>query len=232
METASCQGLIGYVRVSTAGQAASGLSLEAQEARIRKFAEFRGIPLLGVQCDPGVSGKSLKKRPGLLLALEQLEEAEGLALVVTKLDRLTRSIRDLGELLDGPLALDKARLISLGEAIDTTTAAGRLSLAVLVSVLQWEREAAGERTATALEARKARGLPKGGRPPFGWRWEGDSLVRENSEVLVLKAARKLRAQGLSFRAIAEELQTLGHVGRRGEPISEFTLRNHFRRASE
>jgi site-specific DNA recombinase len=84
----------------------------------------------------------------------QAHEAEGLA--VCKLDRLTRSVRDLGGLIEIYFSNGIA-LLSVGEQIDTTTAAGRFMLNVLGSVAQWERETIGERTATALRHKRAKG---------------------------------------------------------------------------
>lgn len=137
---------VAYVRVSTEKQADAGQSLEAQQAKLAAYASLYELELVEVVVDAGVSAKTLN-RPGLQRALAMLESGAADALVVVKLDRLTRSVRDLGELVEGVFAEKGAALLSVSEQIDTRSAAGRLVLNVLASVSQWEREAIGERTA-------------------------------------------------------------------------------------
>jgi len=137
---------IAYLRVSTDKQADRGVSLDAQRAKVKAYAELYDLELLEVIVDAGESAKSLD-RPGLKRALGMLKAGQAEALLVVKLDRLTRSVVDLGTLVERYFAPGKAALLSVGEQIDTRSAAGRLVLNVLASVSQWEREAIGERTA-------------------------------------------------------------------------------------
>ena len=111
-----------YLRVSTAGQVAEGVSLEAQEARARKWAEANGYIVAGVHCDAGISGKRAGNRPGLQSALTEVCRNKG-ALVVYSLSRLARSTKDAITIAE---RLEKAGadLVSLSEKIDTTSAAG------------------------------------------------------------------------------------------------------------
>ena len=162
---------IAYLRVSTEDQAAKGVSLEVQRAKIAAYALLYELELVAVIEDAGASGKSLN-RPGLQRALAMLEAAEAEALIVMKLDRLTRSVRDLGELVDRHFAPGRAALLSVGEQIDTRSAAGRLVLNVLTSVAQWERETIVERTTVALAPKRARG-ERIGAIPYGYRLAAD-----------------------------------------------------------
>jgi site-specific DNA recombinase len=98
--------------------------------------------------DAGVSAKSLN-RLGLGGVLAEVRRKRVDVLLVLKLDRLTRSVADLAPLVKS-LERGGCQLVSLGESLDTTTAAGRLMLNLLVSVSQWEREAIAERTSTAV----------------------------------------------------------------------------------
>lgn len=91
--------VIGYVRVSTEEQATQGVSLAAQEAKLRQYRELFGHDLVEVVNDGGQSAKTLN-RPGLQSALAALKNGQADGLLVLKLDRLTRSVRDLGELLE------------------------------------------------------------------------------------------------------------------------------------
>ena len=136
---------VAYVRVSTEKQADSGQSLEAQRAKLEAYATLYDLQLVEVVVDAGVSAKSLN-RPGLERALAMLKSGKADALVVVKLDRLTRSVRDMGELVERYFKNGKAALLSVSEQIDTRSAGGQLVLNVLTSVSQWERQAIGERT--------------------------------------------------------------------------------------
>ena len=206
--------IVGYVRVSTDKQADGGHSLEAQRAKLAAYAELHDAELVAVFEDAGLSAATLD-RPGLDGALAALDRGEGDAVLVVKLDRLTRSTRDLGALLDRATAGGWA-LLSVAESLDTATAAGRLVVSVLGAVAQWEREAAGERTAAAMAAMQAAGLYTGGMVPYGYRVSEDGrLVVEPSEVAMLEAARELHRAGLSLRAIGRALAERGHLPRGG-----------------
>ena len=209
---------VAYVRVSTEKQADAGQSLEAQQAKLSAYASLYELELVEVVVDAGVSAKTLN-RPGLQRALAMLESGAADALVVVKLDRLTRSVRDLGELVEGVFAEKGAALLSVSEQIDTRSAAGRLVLNVLASVSQWEREAIGERTAAVMQHKASQGEYTGGRAPYGFRVESGSLVAVEAEQAVLTAARDAKLAGLTLRAIARELEQRGLVSRTGRPFA-------------
>ncbi len=205
---------VAYLRVSTERQADLGVSLAAQRAKVEAYAALYDLKLVDIVVDAAVSAKSLE-RPGLKGALTLLQRGAAKALLVVKLDRLTRSVVDLGGLLAASQR-EGWDLLSVSEQIDTRTAAGRLVLNVLASVSQWEREAIGERTSTALQHKKTLGEYIGGRVPFGYQLADDgSLVQVTAEQAVLRKARALRSRGLSLRSIAEELHRAGHCTRRG-----------------
>jgi DNA invertase Pin-like site-specific DNA recombinase len=204
--------------VSTEKQADAGQSLEAQRAKVEAYASLYDLELVEVVVDAGVSAKSLS-RPGLERALAMLKSGEADALLVVKLDRLTRSVRDLGELVERYFASGKSALLSVSEQIDTRSAAGRLVLNVLASVSQWEREAIGERTAAVMQFKAAQGEYTGGKAPYGFRVEAGELVAVEGEREVVEAARKAKASGLSLRAIARELGARGFVTRTGKAFA-------------
>jgi DNA invertase Pin-like site-specific DNA recombinase len=206
---------IAYLRVSTDKQADRGVSLDVQRAKAKVYAELYDLELLEVIVDAGESAKSLD-RPGLQRALGMLKRGEAEAMLVVKLDRLARSVRDLGHLVEKYFAPGKAALLSVGEQIDTRSAAGRLVLNVLASVSQWEREAIGERTATAMQHKAAQGEYTGGQAPYGrCVADGDKLEPDPNEETARAVARQLRAQGLSLRRVAAELERCGVRSRSG-----------------
>jgi DNA invertase Pin-like site-specific DNA recombinase len=202
--------VIGYARVSTAEQAGGGISLEAQEAKIRAYCELHDLELVEVIIDGGESAKSLK-RPRLQRGLAMLKKKVVGGLVVCKLDRLSRSVKDWNALIDGYFG-EKAgkQLFSVADSIDTRTAAGRLVLNVLMSVAQWEREAIGERTRDALRHMKKTGQ-RVGKVPFGYSLQKDrkTLVPNPAEQGVIRAIFELREKGATLRKIAEELSRRG-----------------------
>jgi len=209
---------VAYLRVSTDKQADRGVSLDAQRAKVRAYAELYDLDLVEIIVDAGASAKTLD-RPGLQRALGMLRRRDADALLVVKLDRLTRSVKHLGELVETTFAPGKAALLSVSEQIDTRSAAGRLVLNVLASVSQWEREAIGERTAAAMQHKAACGEFTGGYAPFGWRVLDGRLVPIEGEQHVIVEARRLRAAGLSLRAVARELDSAGLRSRKGRPLA-------------
>ena len=209
---------IGYVRVSSRQQAEQGLSLAAQRAKLEAYARLYGLDLVEIVVDR-LSAKTLK-RPALQQALDRLRDGSAEALLIAKLDRLTRSVRDLGQLLEEGFASGRWTLLSVGEQIDGRSAAGRLVLNVLTSVAQWEREAIGERTAAVIHHKIALNEYVGGQPPFGYRLAKDArhLRRHRAEQRVLAEVRSLRARKLSLRQIAARLADRGWRSRSSRPF--------------
>ncbi len=205
---------VGYVRVSTQDQSESGLSLKHQEAKIRSYADAMDINLVEVKTDSGYSAKSLN-RPAMQEIMDMIKEKRIEAVIILKLDRLTRSVKDLGALVE-LFEKNGVALISVQDSINTNTAAGRLVLNVLGSVAQWEREAIGERTKAALQVKKNQGQ-RIGEVPFGWSLAEDAttLVINEDEQEALSLMRELRASGVSYRKIARELEARGIPTKRG-----------------
>jgi site-specific DNA recombinase len=143
----------GYARVSTDKQAEKGVSLEAEVEKIRAMAVVQGGELVDIIIDAGESAKSLN-RPGMAHLQALVDDSRVDAVIIAKLDRLTRSVKDLAELLQ-QFQRRGVALISVAESLDTGSAAGRLVLNIMTAVSQWEREAIGERTQTALLHKKA-----------------------------------------------------------------------------
>ena len=212
--------VVGYVRVSTEGQADGGVSLDAQRAKLAAYCTALDLDLVGVEVDAGLSAKSLD-RPGLTRALGMLTSGDAAALLVCKLDRLTRSVRDLGALVDTYFASGRWALLSVADSIDTRSAAGRLVLNVLASVAQWEREATAERTRDALAHLRSEGVKLGG-AALGWQHTDatDAAGRRIVAAVEVEAravARilELRAEGRALRAIVATLTAEGHTTKHG-----------------
>jgi len=201
---------IGYIRVSTQGQAEDGVSLDAQEAKVRAWAELNGAEVV-IFRDEGISGKRADNRPGLVAALDAV--GKGDALVCYSLSRLSRSTKDTLTMADA-LAKKEADLVSLSEKIDTTTAAGKMVFRMLAVLSEFERDQISDRTRFALAHKRACGEKTGGDVPFGYRARNGKLYRHAEEQKAIAMIRDLRAEGLSLREICCHLTAAG-VARKG-----------------
>lgn len=199
---------IGYLRVSTSGQADDGVSLEAQKARVEAYCVANDIELVDVYVDAGISGKRADNRPALQDALKATCDAGG-ALVVYSLSRLARSTKDTIAIAER-LERAGADLVSLSEKIDTTTAAGKMVFRMLAVLSEFERDLVSERTTNALAHKKSKGQLVGA-VPFGFDLEDDgvSLTPNQHEQEIIETIQALRNRGLSLRAIAQELTERG-----------------------
>ncbi len=184
---------VGYARVSTAEQADSGASLVAQREAIESEVKRRGWELVELFADTA-SGKSLNGRHGLKKALNVLDSGKADVLVVAKLDRLSRSLKDFAGLME-QAARNKWALVALDLGVDTTTPSGELVANVMASVAQWERRAIGQRTKDALALKRKEGV-RLGRPTV----LPESLRRN---------IQRMRERGRSFQSIADQFNKKG-----------------------
>jgi site-specific DNA recombinase len=182
--------------------------------------------------DAGVSAKSFN-RPGLQRALSMLRKGKAQGLLVAKLDRLTRSMRDLGALVEDELVKGRWALLSVAEQLDTRTASGRLVLNILGSVATWERDAIGERTREAMAHKRSRSERTSLHAPYGYRVVigGKVLEADEAEQAMLAAIREARARGLSGRAIVAELAAKGFTTRKGTALRLTQVQRIMRQAA-
>ncbi len=209
---------IGYIRVSTDKQAEEGVSLEAQEAKIRAYCDLYELTLVGIEVDAGKSAKEMTKRDGLKKALKHLEDGSATHLIVTKIDRLSRSIVDMGILVKKYFKNQEA-LISINDHVNTSTATGRMFLNMIVMFSEYEREVIGERTSEALKHLKSKGVSLGP-APLGKSHSEDvdqggrrKIVDNRTEELTVSRIQSLK--GLSLRKICKILTDEGHKTKRG-----------------
>jgi DNA invertase Pin-like site-specific DNA recombinase len=206
---------IGYVRVSTEEQAAEGVSLEAQRAKVLAYCGLHGLGLAQTYADEGISGKRADNRPGLQGAITHTCESGGV-LVVYSLSRLARSTRDAIDIAER-LAKSDADLVSITEKIDTTTSMGRFFFTTIAALAQLERDQISERTCMALAHKRSKRQRVSGRIPYGYRLaeDGVNLVDEPQEQRAVAIIKRMRAAGSSTRGIDKELQRQGLQPRNG-----------------
>jgi site-specific DNA recombinase len=195
---------IGYARVSTQEQAAEGVSLKAQSARIAAYCNAMEWLPREIITDAGESAKTLR-RPGMAKVLADVRRGAISRVVIFKLDRITRSTRDLADLIE-LFGNFNTSLVSVIESLDTETAAGRLVVNMLGVVAQWEREAIAERTAEALAHKRRNGLVYG-RTPLASVGSPIGLCPTSLSRMLL-GKRALCSAGDSLRRIAAELEAM------------------------
>lgn len=194
--------VLAYVRVSSEEQADSRAGLEAQRAAIESECQRRGWEIVEVIEDAGYSAKDLR-RPGVRAALEQLERKQADALVVAKLDRLSRSMLDFTAVMATAQRQGWA-LVALDCAVDTTTPSGEAMAHVLAVFAQFERRLIGQRTREALAVKKAAGV-RLGRPA--------SISPE-----LARRIRSMRTRGKTLQQICDQLNDGGVPTPRGGAV--------------
>ncbi len=222
-EDATAKRVIGYCRVSTPGQARNGESIADQRERIAAHCTAHRLTLIEVIEDGGFSASTLK-RPGVKRLLSMVKGREVDAVVVLKLDRLTRSLRDLGDLVK-LFERTGVALVSVSESIDTGTAAGRMVLNILGTVSQWQREYIAERTAEVLVHKRKKGQRVSRFAPYGYREtpDGKRWVQDPVEQRGIALMLELRADGHSYRDIGTILYRKGYRGRKGQKLAGKTV---------
>lgn len=181
--------VIAYVRVSTEEQSVSGLGLADQRSKIEEWTERRGWTDVEYVADEGFSAKNLA-RPAISKALDALTKGEASILVVSKLDRLSRSLLDFASLMD-KAKREGWQIVVLDVDIDTTTPSGQLMANVMASFAEYERQLIGQRTSAALQQKKAQGA-RLGRP-------------KSLDGAVARRIVALREEGKSTPVIANQL---------------------------
>ncbi len=196
-----------YVRVSTAEQSIHGLSLETQQASLEEWAKREQAEIAGRYIDPGISArKKASKRPGLQRMLEDVRAGKIDLIVFTKLDRWFRNV---GEYYKVQEVLEQYHVDwkTIYEDYDTSTAAGRLKINIMLSVAQDEADRTSERIKVVFDAKRERREPLTGNCPTGYRIEGRKLLKdEETREAVAAFFQKFLASGSvsEARALAWE----------------------------
>jgi site-specific DNA recombinase len=158
--------------------------------------------------DGGLSGGTLE-RPGLLRLLTDIETGNVDQIVVYKIDRLTRALSDFAKIVDR-LDAAGASFVSVTQSFNTATSMGRLTLNMLLSFAQFEREVTAERIRDKIAASKKKGLWMGGTVPFGYQPVGRSLKIDDNEAPIIRHIYALYRDLGSVRAVAEKAEDLGY----------------------
>lgn len=202
-----------WIRVSTEDQA-KGESPEHHEERARSYAKSRGWQVKEVYDLAGQSGKAVMQHPEAKRMMKDIERGHITALVFSKLARLSRNRRELEDFSDF-FNKHQADLISLSEAIDTSTAGGRMFFHLLGVFAQWEREEITERVNASVLTRAKLGKSINGSAPYGYQWKDRKLVVQPEEAAIRRKAYELFVQHRRKGHVAKLLNEAGYRGRTG-----------------
>lgn len=231
-----------YTRVSTDAQGEDGkVSLPEQERMAKACIESKGWRYIKTYEDNGYTGRNTN-RPGLQEMLKDVREGKIEAIVIFKLDRLSRKQRDTMMIIEEDILQHNVDLVSLNETLDTTTPWGRAMIGILSSFNQLESENIAMRTAMGRYATAREGGYAGGKPPIGYRAVNGKLEIVPEEAEIVRKVFELRSNGETLKAIAAELNRLGYRSKTGKEFkhsavqtilgNEETYRGHYRYGKE
>ncbi|TMV49406.1 hypothetical protein FE783_12900 [Paenibacillus mesophilus] len=216
-----------YTRVSSDRQAEEGFSLEAQYEQLIEHIKIRKWELVRVFTDPGISAKDLK-RPGVQEMIADLKNRKFDAVLVHKLDRLTRNIGNLHDLIDMFNNLN-VKLISLSENIDISTAAGKVFVHFLGLLAQYYRENLGEEVLKGLRKSAMSGNRINLKPVFGYDVVDHKLIVNKDQAEIVKLIFDLYVnKGKGHNYIAKYLNSHNYIsnfGRWYDVTVAYILRN-------
>lgn len=210
-----------YIRVSTEEQAKEGFSIAAQQEKLAAFAHSQGWEIEAFYVDEGYSAKNTE-RPQLKSLLDAVRARRVDVVLVYRLDRLTRSVLDLYQLLE-EFERYHVKFRSCTEVYDTTTAIGRLFLTLVAALAQWERENLAERVKMGMVQMAREQKRPGGPPPYGYDLREGKLVINRQEAKIVRQIFQLYLSGAGLQQIADELNERGHRGKTGALWNTTTL---------
>ena len=203
-----------YTRVSTDAQAEKEVSLQEQERMAKAAIVSKGWEYTETYEDAGYSGRNMD-RPALQRMFDDIKNGKVNAVVVFKLDRLSRKQKDALTIIEDILLDNDVELVSLKETLDTSTPWGRAMIGILASFNQLESETIVQRTSMGRNAKARAGGYAGGKPPLGYRAVDGELVIDPDEAEIVRLIFKMRKEGVTLMGIAEELNRKGYRTRKG-----------------
>ena len=202
--TSTVNRVFGYVRVSTENQL-ENYSIDEQVERLKAYCQAKGWALVKVYTDGGFSGGNLN-RPALTQMLSDLHTTSVDAIVVYKLDRLSRSQKDTLTLIEDEFLANGVDFVSINENFDTSTPFGRAMIGILSVFAQLEKDQITERFTMGRIGRSKAGFYHGGpTPPTGYDYKDGMLVINEYESLAVKDIFRMFLAGKSINAICETL---------------------------
>ena len=159
------------------------------------------------------------ERPGLQKMIAAVEQGDVEAVVILKLDRLSRSQKDTLTIIEDIIIANGVALVSVKETLDTSTPWGRAMIGILASFNQLDRENIVQRTTMGRNAKAAQGGYAGGKPPYGYKSDNGEIVVNKDEIEIVKKIFELKDKGESLRKIADAINEMGFSTRKGTSFS-------------
>jgi site-specific DNA recombinase len=205
-----------YIRVSTDEQAEHGYSLQMQRERITAMITAKGWKLYKVYEDAGESGGTLE-RPALKEMLADIKAERVQAVVIYKLDRLSRKQRDTLTLIEDTFVKRNVELVSLTESLDTSSPTGRAMIGMLSVFAQLERDTITERMSFGRRQKAKGGGYGGGGAAIGYtaKKDGKALFMDEGKAATVRRVFELEAQGMKLQQIADAMNREGHTTKQG-----------------
>lgn len=200
-----------YIRVSTQEQVSEGYSIDAQRDKLVSFCKLKDLSIQEIYVDGGFSGTNMD-RPQLQRLLKSLEDIE--IVLVYKLDRLSRSQKDILYLVEEKFLANHIDFVSIMESFDTTSAFGKAMIGILAVFAQLERDTIIERTKLGKERRAKEGYWNGGPAPIGYDLiDGKLIINEFEAIQVRKAFDLYKSHGQN--KTAQFLNEMGYKTKYG-----------------
>jgi site-specific DNA recombinase len=196
-----------YIRVSTEEQVNEGYSIEAQKNKLLQYCQVHNYEVIDIYIDEGISGKSLN-RPRVQDLLVDVRQKQIENVLVYKLDRITRSLKDLIMLVDF-FEKYQVHFTSFTEKIDTSSSNGRMFLQLMGVLAEWERNVIGERVVVGMEQRAKEGKYSAPGNPFGYIYENGVYRIKEEEAVLIRNIFSLHQEGKGYTTIAKHLNSLG-----------------------
>lgn len=212
-----------YTRVSTEAQAEKETSLEEQDRMAQAAIVSKGWLYTKTYEDAGFSGRSMD-RPALQQLMSDVKAGLVDAVVIFKLDRLSRRQRDAMTIIEDVLLANNVELISLHETLDTSTPWGRAMIGILASFNQLECENITLRTSTCRNAKAREGKYAGGCPPLGYKAVNGELVVDEPMANIVRMIFAKRNAGATLAGISSFLNDEGYKTRKGKQFYPSTIR--------
>ncbi len=204
---------IGYSCLNTLSQKPKNLTLEDQDKTIRDFVTKQGWDLVQIYQETTTSTNS-QSQPILDQIIVDSGKTSFDVLVIARLDRLTRNIRQLNTLINEMCMKNGVQLLSIEEGFDTRTDCGKLGLRLIDIITKWDTKRISDRTREIIARKRAKG-ERVGHAPFGFTYKDKKLVAVEQELDTVKVIREQREKGLSYHKIAKYLNDRKVASKRG-----------------
>lgn len=225
---------IGYVRVSTDKQVTDGVSLDTQAERIKAYCEFKGLELVDIIHDDGISGGVNRARVGFNELLDRIEAGNVSALVLFSLERLSRDMLTLLS-LERLLSEYDVELHTVDGAVDTSTPDGFLNFGMKAFLAEFERRQVKYRTKANMQHLKGTGRLVGA-VPYGFKAVTEivngkdvkTLVPDSEEQSIIETVNEYAAAGGTLTEIIHTLTAQGARARNGKPFTAMQIKRMIR----